>query len=92
MCVMRRLLTLPLALLTVLLLAVPAGAAELSGEGLYHGVDDRIVTNAGFIIIAAFPTLILLASLLQWQLDKRKERRKAATKARGANPHWNTGW
>ncbi len=92
MCAMRRFTTLFALLTFLLLLAVPAGAAELSGEGLYHGVDDRIVTNAGFIIIAAFPTLILLASLLQWQLDKRKERRKAATKARGASPHWNTGW
>lgn len=89
---MRRLLTVPLALLTVLLLAVPAGAAEMSGEGAYRGLNDRVVTNAGFIIIASFPTLILLASLLQWRLDKRKERRKSALKARGASPHWNTGW
>lgn len=89
---MRRFTTLFALLTASLLLAAPAGAAELSGEGLYHGVDDRIITNAGFIIIAAFPTLILLASLLQWQLDKRKYRRQAAAKARGTSSHWNTGW
>ena len=47
------------------------------------------IVVAGFILIAAFPLLVLLLSLLQWRLDKRKEARKAALRTR---PELHGGW
>lgn len=91
MWVMRRLPTATFALLAALLLLVEPAAANLSGEGLVEG-NDKNVTNAGFILIAFFPAFVLVASLILHALEKRKERRKQAAKARGANHHWNAGW
>ena len=54
--------------------------------------NDKVITNAGFVLIAGFPLLISLLSLLQWRLDKRKERRKAAEKARRARADRRGGW
>ena len=62
------------------------------GEGWYGEANDKVVTNAGFIVIACFPLLILLLILLQWRLDKRKDARKAAAKARLARADWRGGW
>ena len=74
------------------LLAPMALAAEDHGQGLYGETDDKVVTNAGFILIAAFPLLILTLSLIQWRLDKRKDARKRAEKAREARAEWRGGW
>ena len=63
-------------------LAAPAALAHDGGEGRYGETNDKVITNAGFILIAAFPLLILILSLIQWRLEKRKDRRKAAAKAR----------
>jgi hypothetical protein len=83
-------------LLSLALLAVAAPAAPAAGhdggEGLWGETNDKVITNAGFILIAFFPVFVLLASLLQWQLDKRKERRKAAAKARRARADMRGGW
>ena len=62
------------------------------GEGLYGETSDKVVTNAGFLIIAFFPLLILLLSMLQWRLDKRKDARKRAAKARRARADLRGGW
>ncbi|MEJ7797595.1 MAG: hypothetical protein WKF42_03775 [Solirubrobacteraceae bacterium] len=75
--------------LTTLLVLAPAVLAHDGGEGLYGETDDRVVTNAGFILIIFFPLFIFFVSLLQWQLEKRKDRRKAAAKAAAASPG---GW
>jgi preprotein translocase subunit SecG len=94
----RRLLaTLTCACLALLVLAPAAFAAALSGgldggQGVYKGADDKVVTKAGFILIAFFPLLILTLSLLQWRLDKRKAARKAAAKHRLASADWHGGW
>jgi hypothetical protein len=77
-----------LAVTALLVLAAP-GFAHDGGEGLYGATDDKVVTNAGFILIIFFPLFCLVASLIQWQLDKRKDRRKAAAKARAQDPG---GW
>jgi hypothetical protein len=90
---MRRLAT--IALQTAVsfgLLAPLALAAEDHGQGLYGETDDKVVTDAGFILIAAFPLLILTLSLIQWRLDKRKDARKRAAKAREARAEWRGGW
>jgi hypothetical protein len=84
-------------LLTLSILALTAPIALASeghdgGEGLWGETNDKVITNAGFILIAFFPVFVLLASLLQWQLDKRKERRKAAEKARRARADMRGGW
>ena len=55
--------------------------AHDGGEGWWGETNDRVVTNAGFILIIFFPLFIFFVSLLQWQLEKRKDRRKAAAKA-----------
>jgi hypothetical protein len=83
--------------LTALLLALSAPVAFAAeghdgGEGLYGETSDKVVTNAGFIIIAAFPLLILILSMLQWRLDKRKDARKRAAKARRARADLRGGW
>jgi len=91
---MRR--TLHLFILTALLLAVSAPAALAEGhdggEGWWGETSDKIVTNAGFIIIGAFPLLILVLSLIQYSLDKRKDNRKRAAKARVARADQRGGW
>jgi hypothetical protein len=74
------------------LLAPIALAVEDHGQGLYGETDDKVVTNAGFIVILFFPLLILLLSLLQWRLDKRKDARKKAAKLRSAREDWHGGW
>ena len=85
------------ALLTVALLALAAPAALASeghdgGEGWLGETNDKIVTNAGFILIAAIPTFILVMSLIQWRLDRRKDQRLAAARARKARSDMRGGW
>ena len=94
MAAMRRLpLATPALLLTFLLLAPMAMAGPHDGgQGLVGEADDKTVTNAGFILIAAFPLFILLMSLLQWRLDKRKYARKAAASVRAKDDVWKGGW
>ena len=90
----RGLSTLALSLLVLALSAPVALAAEThdAGEGLIGETNDKIVTNAGFIVIAFFPLFVLTMSLIQWRLDVRKERRKAAEKARRARADLRGGW
>jgi hypothetical protein len=92
-----RLLTTLVATSFVLLMTAPMALASIdhggvSGQGLYGETDDRVVTNAGFIVIAFFPLLILVLSLAQWRLDKRRDARKAAVKARTGTREWKGGW
>ena len=47
--------------LFALLASAPAALAHDGGEGLYGETNDKVVTNAGFIIIALFPLLILIS-------------------------------
>ena len=84
-------MTIPLALLVSLVLA-PAASAYNDGRGFYGATNDRVVTNAGFILIIFFPTFIFIASMIQRQLEKRKEARKAAHKALASNGHLRGGW
>jgi len=79
--VLRRLPISAVLAITALLVAAAPALAHDNGEGLWGETNDRVVTNAGFILIVFFPLFIFLVSLLQWQLEKRKDRRKAAAKA-----------
>ncbi len=78
----------------MLALSAPVALANThdGGEGTWGLTNDKIVTNAGFIIIAGFPVLILLLTLLQSRLEKRKDRRLAAAKARRARADLRGGW
>jgi hypothetical protein len=89
---MRRLTTTLLLNLALLALVAPVALAQNSGTGAIGEVNDKQVTNAGFILIAFFPLFILTMSLLQWKLDKRKEARKKAAKAAGGDARWRGGW
>ena len=90
--VMRRVpLALALALTTALVLA-PGAIAHDGGEGLWGETNDKVVTNAGFILIAFFPLFIFLMSLLQHTLDARKARRKAGRKALAREDAARGGW
>jgi hypothetical protein len=86
--------TLLLAVCLFVLTAPVAMAAEGhdGGEGLYGETSDKVVTNAGFIIIAAFPALIMVLSIIMWMLDRRKDNRKKAAKARRARADMRGGW
>lgn len=77
---------------TLLVLAPQALARSAAGEGWYGETNDKVITNAMFITIAAFPTLILILSLIQWRLDKRKHARMDAEKRRAASADWRGGW
>ncbi len=81
----------PLALL-LLLVAAPAAQATNDGRGFYGATNDKVVTNAGFILIVFFPLFVFTMSMLQKALDKRKDARKAAHKAYLGNARWRGGW
>ena len=91
---MRRAVT--TASLTVLCLALSAPAAFAGahdgGEGLWGETNDKVITNAGFVILAFVPLFVLTMSLIQHKLDKRKDARKQAEKARKARADARGGW
>ena len=62
------------------------------GQGFYGETTDKAITSTMFIVIAFFPTVILVFSLIQWRLDKRKHARMDAAKARSVNADWRGGW
>ena len=73
------------------MLAPVAQATENDGRGFYGATNDKVVTNAGFILIVFFPLFVFLMSMLQRTLEKRKEARKAAEKRLHSAP-WRGGW
>jgi hypothetical protein len=81
---------LPLVLLLALVLA-PAAQAYNDGRGFYGATNDKVVTDAGFILIAFFPIFVFVMSMIQRRLERRKEARKAAHKALGG-VQWRGGW
>lgn len=89
---MRRLLAGLCASILLLLTLAPTALASNDGRGFYGATNDKVVTNAGFILIIFFPLFVLVMSLLQWRLDKRKEARKMARKARLGDARWRGGW
>jgi hypothetical protein len=78
--------------LALLVLAPSALARQTGGQGFYGQTTDKVITNAMFLAILFFPTVILVFSLIQWRLDKRKHARMDAAKRRAANADWRGGW
>ena len=92
---MRRVRTITALLVyivTLLTLAPTALARQTGGQGWYGETTDPVITKTMFIVIAFFPTVILVFSLIQWQLDKRKHARMDAARRRAANADWRGGW
>ena len=92
---MRRVLKTAWLSLVLLALSAPVALAadkHDGGEGWYGETNDKIITNAGFVLIIFFPLFILTMSLIQHRLDKRKDERKAAEKARQARADQRGGW
>ena len=89
---MRRLLVM-LALLALVLLLLPGAAqAHNDGRGFYGETNDKVVTNAGFILIIFFPLFVFTMSMLQRVLEKRKQARKAARESQLGQTQWRGGW
>jgi hypothetical protein len=63
------------AVLAMLLVAAPAALAE-NGVGLAGPTTDKTVTFFCFGVIAFFAALVIVLSLIQGRLEKRKERRR----------------
>jgi hypothetical protein len=76
----------------LLLVLAPSALAFNDGRGFYGATNDKVVTNTGFILILFFPLFVLVMSLIQWRLEKRKEARKAAKKSHGGAASWPGGW
>jgi hypothetical protein len=89
---MRRVPVLTVLALAAILLLAPLAGAHDGGEGLWGETNDKVVTNAGFILIAFFPLFIFLMSMLQMALDRRKDRRKKALKALAREDRVRGGW
>jgi putative copper export protein len=64
-----------LAALAVLLVAAPLALAE-NGVGLAGPTTDKTVTFFCFGVIAFFAILVIVMSLIQGRLEKRKEMRQ----------------
>ncbi len=78
---------------TLLTLApVALASRENGGQGWYGETNDKVITNAMFIVIIFFPTIIVIFSLIQWRLDRRKHAKMDAAKRRAANVDWRGGW
>lgn len=92
---MRRLkttLTVSVTAAVLMLLALaPAALADNDGRGFYGATNDKVVTDAGFIVIVFFPTFVFVMSMIQRKLEKRKEASKAAKKQLG-DIELHRGW
>ncbi len=77
---------------TLLAFAPAALARADGGEGFIGETTDPMITSMMFLTIAFFPVLILVLTLIQSRLDKRKHARMDAAKAREANADWRGGW
>lgn len=69
-----------------------AAVRDNGGQGWAGELNDGMVTNVMFFTIAFFPTVILVFSLIQWRLSKRKHGREDAVRAREQSADWRGGW
>jgi preprotein translocase subunit SecG len=75
--------------LALTLVLAASAAAENDGRGFYGATDDKVVTDAGFILIIFFPLFVFTMSMIQRHLEKRKQARKAASLP---DADWRGGW
>ena len=72
---MKRTAALLVSLLATMLALAPAAMAE-NGVGLAGPTTDKTVTFFCFGVIAFFAILVIVLSIVQGRLEKRKERRR----------------
>jgi hypothetical protein len=65
-----------LSIWALMLVGAPAALAE-NGVGLMGPTTDKTVTFFCFGVIAFFAVLVIVMSLIQGKLEKRKDRRRA---------------
>jgi membrane protease YdiL (CAAX protease family) len=80
--------------LTASLLLAPGALAATAhaGEGWYGETSDKTITYAMYLVIIFFPTIIIVFSLIQWRLDRRKHARLDSARRRAASADWRGGW
>jgi uncharacterized membrane protein len=77
----------------VLLAIAPAAFARAyGGEGWYGETSDKTITYAMYLVIIFFPLVIVLLSVIQWRLEKRKHAKMRAARSHAANVDWEGGW
>jgi hypothetical protein len=64
-----------LSVLALLLVAAPAALAD-NGEGLAGSANDKTVTFFCLGVLVFFVVLVVVASMIQGRLERRKERRR----------------
>ena len=69
-----------LALTWLVVLCPPALADSLpdNGEGLLGETDDKVVTFFSLGVLGFFTILVIVATIIQSRLEKRKEEQKAS--------------
>jgi O-antigen/teichoic acid export membrane protein len=89
----RSIITVVLTTLVALLVVAPAAFARAyGGEGWWGESSDKNITYAMYLVIIFFPTVIIVFSVIQWRLDKRKHAKMDAAKRRAASVDWRGGW
>lgn len=73
---MKRTVAVLLSAWALMLVLAPAALAS-SGAGLAGPVTDKTVTFFCFGVIAFFAALVIVMSLIQNKLEKRKEQRRS---------------
>ncbi|MEX2195099.1 MAG: hypothetical protein WD844_07415 [Thermoleophilaceae bacterium] len=68
--------TVALSLIFTLVLAAPASAGD-NGEGFLGETDDRVVTFFSLGVLLFFVAVVVVGSLVQGRLEKRKDEQKA---------------
>ncbi|HEY2652780.1 MAG TPA: hypothetical protein VGI50_12700 [Solirubrobacteraceae bacterium] len=88
-----RILTVLTAVAVAVLVAAPAAlATNYGGEGWYGETSDKTITFAMYLVIIFFPLVIVVLSLIQWRLDRRKHAKMRAARRRAASADWRGGW
>jgi uncharacterized membrane protein YdjX (TVP38/TMEM64 family) len=76
----------------LLAFAPSAFATTYGGQGIYGSTNDKDITLAMFIIMGLIVVIIVVFSLLQLWLDRRKHARQDAAKRRESAVEWKGGW
>jgi len=75
---MRSRLAFLLVTIASLAAASPALAASNDGEGLAGETDDKIVTFVSLGVLLFFVLVIIVGTVIQSRMERRKEAKKAA--------------
>ncbi|MDQ6836600.1 MAG: hypothetical protein M3016_10480 [Actinomycetota bacterium] len=76
-----------------LLAFAPSALARADGgQGWFGETTDKDIASVMFVTIAFFPVMILVLSIIQSRLDRRKHARMDAARARSASADWRGGW